>query len=85
VATAPRPLFDRERVIAAHTVRGLDDCFTAPLYGFTEVDDYWRRASAKPHLNAIRVPALVLNARSDPLVPGGSLPSPREVGAHVTL
>ena len=78
-------LFDRERLVAARTLRAFDDCFTAPLHGFTGVDDYWRRASAKPHLQAIRVPTLVLNARNDPLVPGGSLPGGHEVGAQVTL
>ena len=71
-------LFDRERLLAARTLRDFDDCFTAPLHGFAGVDDYWRRASAKPHLKAIRVPALVLNARNDPLVPGDSLPNPHE-------
>jgi uncharacterized protein len=78
-------LFDRERLIAAHTLHAFDECFTAPLHGFASADDYWRRASAKPHLDAIRVPALVLNARNDPLIPGDSLPYPREVGAYVTL
>jgi uncharacterized protein len=78
-------LFDRDRLIAARTLREFDDCFTAPLHGFASVGDYWRRASAKPHLAAIRVPALVLNALNDPLVPDVSLPHPHEVGAHVTL
>jgi predicted alpha/beta-fold hydrolase len=78
-------LFDRERLIAARTLHDFDDCFTAPLHGFAGVDDYWRRASAKPHLDAIRVPALVLNARNDPIIPGDSLPQAHEVGPHVTL
>jgi hypothetical protein len=78
-------LFDRERLIAARTLHDFDECFTAPLHGFANADDYWRRASAKPHLGAIRVPALLLNARNDPLIPGWSLPGPREAGAHVTL
>jgi len=78
-------LFDRERLIAARTLHDFDDCFTAPLHGFAGADDYWRRASAKPHLGAIRVPALVLNARNDPLVPHESLPQPHEVGPNVTL
>jgi predicted alpha/beta-fold hydrolase len=78
-------LFDRERLRAARTLREFDDCFTAPLHGFAGVDDYWRRASAKPHLGEIRVPALVLNARNDPMVPAASLPGRHEVGAHVTL
>jgi uncharacterized protein len=48
--------------------------FTAPLHGFRDTDDYWTRASAKPHLERIRVPALALNARNDPFVPAWSLP-----------
>ncbi|MBK5956898.1 alpha/beta hydrolase [Rhodoplanes elegans] len=78
-------LFDRERLLAARTLRAFDDCFTAPLHGFAGVEDYWRRASAKPHLAAIRVPTLVLNARNDPFVPGWSLPTRDQVGPHVTL
>jgi uncharacterized protein len=78
-------LFDRDRLIEARTLRDFDECFTAPLHGFADADDYWRRGSSKPHLKDIRVPALVLNARNDPLVPGSSLPRPDEAGAYVTL
>lgn len=78
-------LFDRERLLAARDIRAFDDVFTAPLHGFRGVEDYWRRASAKPHLARIRIPALVVNARNDPFVPGGSLPRTHEVGRHVTL
>lgn len=78
-------LFDRERVLAARTLYAFDDAFTAPLHGFRDVADYWERASAKPHLRRIRIPALVINARNDPFVPAASLPRPHEVGACVTL
>jgi uncharacterized protein len=78
-------LFDRERLLAARDLYEFDDVFTAPLHGFKDTDDYWARASAKPHLHAIRIPALVLNARNDPFVPHASLPQPHEVGAFVTL
>jgi predicted alpha/beta-fold hydrolase len=76
-------LFDRERLLAARTLYEFDNVFTAPLHGFKDTDDYWSRASAKPHLHRIRVPALALNACNDPFVPFGSLP--REGSAHVTL
>ncbi|MEI8325706.1 MAG: alpha/beta hydrolase, partial [Betaproteobacteria bacterium] len=62
-----------------------DDVFTAPLHGFKSVEDYWLRASAKPQLQRIRVPALLVNARNDPFVPASSLPRSNEVGANVTL
>ncbi|MEO7853016.1 MAG: alpha/beta fold hydrolase [Rubrivivax sp.] len=78
-------LFDREAVQATRTLYEFDNLFTAPLHGFRDTDDYWRRASAKPHLHQIRIPALVLNARNDPFVPGDSLPSAEQVGAFVSL
>ncbi|MDO8278868.1 MAG: alpha/beta fold hydrolase [Burkholderiaceae bacterium] len=78
-------LFDRERLLAARDLYDFDDVFTAPLHGFRNAEDYWERASAKPHLHRIRVPALVLNALNDPFVPAASLPASGQVGAHVTL
>ena len=78
-------LFDRERLLAARTLYEFDNVFTAPLHGFRDTDDYWARASAKPHLARIRVPTLALNARNDPFVPAASLPRPDAVGTHVTL
>lgn len=78
-------LFDRERLLRARDLYEFDNIFTAPLHGFRDTDDYWARASAKPHLASIRVPALVVNARNDPFVPADSLPGPHEVGAHVRL
>jgi predicted alpha/beta-fold hydrolase len=78
-------LFDRERLAAARDLREFDDVFTAPLHGFRGVDDYWGRASAKPHLHRIRIPALALNAANDPFVPAMSLPRAHETGRHVTL
>ena len=78
-------LFDRERLLAARDLYDFDNVFTAPLHGFRDTDDYWARGSAKPHLHRIRIPALVLNARNDPFLPGHHLPAAEAVGRHVTL
>jgi predicted alpha/beta-fold hydrolase len=78
-------LFDRERLHAARTLYEFDNVFTAPLHGFRDTDDYWARASAKPHVARIRVPTLALNARNDPFVPAHCLPALHEVGHFVTL
>ena len=78
-------LFDREALLAARDLYEFDNLFTAPLHGFRDTDDYWARASAKPVLRDIRVPALALNARNDPFVPAPSLPTAAEAGSHVTL
>ena len=78
-------LFDREKLLAARDLYEFDDIFTAPLHGFRNADDYYARASAKAHLQRIRIPALVLNAGNDPFVPAASLPAASEVGGHVTI
>ena len=78
-------LFDRQALLAARDLYAFDNVFTAPVHGFRNTEDYWQRASAKPLLHRIRVPALVVNARNDPFVPAASLPQAHEVGAWVTL
>ena len=78
-------LFNREHLLAARDLYEFDNIFTAPLHGFASTEDYWARASAKPHLHTIRIPALVVNARNDPFVPALSLPRQSEVGTQVTL
>ncbi len=78
-------LFDREALLQARDLYAFDNIFTAPVHGFRDTEDYWRRASAKPHLHRVAVPALLLNARNDPFVPAASLPRQGEVGIDVTL
>jgi uncharacterized protein len=62
-------LYDGAKVRAARTFREFDDTVTAPLHGYRDADDYWRRASSGPWLERVRVPTLVLNARNDPFLP----------------
>jgi predicted alpha/beta-fold hydrolase len=78
-------LFDGQALMAAHSLYAFDNVFTAPVHGFKNTDDYWMRASAKPGLCDICVPALILNARNDPFVPAWSLPQAHEVSQWVTL
>lgn len=78
-------LFKADALRATRDLYEFDNVFTAPLHGFRNTEDYWRRASAKPQLCQIRLPALVLNARNDPFVPASCLPRPRDVGRCVTL
>ena len=78
-------LFDRQALLAARDLYAFDNVFTAPLHGFRGSDDYYARASAKPLLPRIRIPALALNARNDPFVPAHSLPTAAQAGPAVTL
>ena len=76
-------LYDAAALGRARTLREFDDLVTAPLHGFRNTDDYWTRASSKPLLARIAVPALLVNARNDPFLPASALPSPAEVSAAV--
>ena len=78
-------LFDAEKLREVRTLYEFDQLVTAPLHGFSSTEDYWSRASAKPHLHRIRIPTLVLNARNDPFVPGASLPGAPQVSSFVSL
>lgn len=78
-------LFPRERLLAARDLFEFDNVFTAPLHGFRDTLDYWQRASAKPLLPRIAVPALLVNPLNDPFVPANSLPRTHEVGRTVCL
>lgn len=78
-------LFDRRRLLAARTLYDFDDVYTGPVHGYAGATDYWTRASAKPHLAEIRIPALLLNARNDPFFPAGNLPRPGQAAPNVRL
>ena len=78
-------LFDRDALLAARDLYAFDNVFTGPIHGFKGADDYWKRASAKPYLGQVAVPALVLNPLNDPFIPVASLPQPADISRHVTL
>ncbi len=51
------------------TIWEFDDKFTAPLFDFGTAANYYSTQSASRFLHSIRVPALILTAKDDPLVP----------------
>lgn len=67
------------------TFRRFDDALTAPLHGYAGVDDYYARASCRPALPGIRVPAHVLCAADDPFFTPAILPDEAELAPGTTL
>lgn len=78
-------LFDARRMQQAINLYQFDDAVTAPIHGFAGADDYWRRASAKPWLKSIAVPALAVNPKNDPFLPASHLPTRAETSPCVRL
>ena len=56
-----------------------DGKVTAPLNGFSDVHDYYRRASSRYYLRENRTPTLIIHASDDPFVFSHSLPSADEL------
>jgi uncharacterized protein len=67
----------------ARTFAAYDAAVTAPLFGFVDAADYWRRASSLPYLARIARPTLLINALDDPFVPRHGLPAPSQLSPAV--
>lgn len=61
-------------VRGARTIRAFDDALTAPLHGFVDAGDYYRRSSSTHFLEEIRVPTLLLHSMDDPFLPPSAVP-----------
>jgi hypothetical protein len=62
-------LFALEHLDGVKTVYEFDDKFTAPAFGFGTADNYYATQSSNQFLERIQVPALLVHAKDDPLVP----------------
>ena len=78
-------LLDADKIKAAKTIHDIDNAVTVVLYGAKDAEDYYAKNAAKPWLNQIRLPTLILNAKNDPFIPAETLPTAAEVSEFVTL
>lgn len=63
---AVRPgLIDAEGVEQLRDLYAFDGRYTAPIHGYASPEEYWRATSCLSYLSAIRLPALIANARND--------------------
>ena len=66
------------------TFRQFDDRFTAPLHGFRDALDYWRRSSSRQYLSGIDRRTCIINAANDPFLGPRCYPV-QEVRANESL
>jgi len=79
-------LAGRDGIHGVRTLKEFDERITAPLHGFADAEDYWAKASSLQYLKDIRVPALLLSARNDPLLAEPSFPVELAQGSeHIHL
>ncbi len=73
------------RLRSLNSFRRFDDAVTAPLHGFADAQDYYRRCSSRPFLRHIQVPTLILHAEDDPFMTPEVVPRAHELAPAVTL
>jgi len=66
--------WDLEHVFTSRTVREFDSRFTAKMFGYKSVAEYYGACRLHSKVGAIKVPTLALNAEDDPFQPGDSIP-----------
>ncbi|PYQ48598.1 MAG: hypothetical protein DMF78_20840, partial [Acidobacteria bacterium] len=66
-------LYEAGRERGVRSIREYDDRITAPYGGYPSADEYYRASSAGPLLGALALPALLLAAVDDPMVPADSV------------
>jgi predicted alpha/beta-fold hydrolase len=59
-----------EDVKRMSSFRHYDGTIIVPMHGFSDVDEYYAAASAGPLLDRVTLPALLVHAEDDPMVPG---------------
>jgi len=67
-------LLDVDKIQRAKTFYEFDSFATAPMHGFDDAHDYWKKNSCGQFLPHIRRPALLLVSADDPFNPGHTLP-----------
>lgn len=61
-------VLDLQGLERIRTFREFDDRFTAPLNGFRDAAEYWRKSSSRQFLAGIRRQTCILNAANDPFL-----------------
>jgi len=62
-------LYTLEHLAKIRTIYDFDDLYTAKFFGFGTAANYYSTQSSNQYLEKIRVPALVVIAKDDPIVP----------------
>jgi len=69
-------------VKSARTMWEFDDAVTAPMHGFADAADYYKRSSSMRFLSEVRVRTLLFSAINDPFLPRSVFEEVRAIAAR---
>lgn len=74
---------NKEQLKQLDTFYLFDDKVTAPLHGFTGVNEYYQQSSGLAYLQYITKPTLVIHAKDDPFMTADVIPNPNQLSSMV--
>jgi predicted alpha/beta-fold hydrolase len=81
-----RKELDTSKLRMIRSLTEFDDCYTAPLHGFKDANDYYDQCSSIRFVNNIKKPTLIINTLNDPFLSKECFPtSLLENHPYVTL
>lgn len=57
-----------DALLKAKSFKEFDELYTAPVFGFSSAQDYWKKASSKQYLPKIHKPTLLISSKDDPFL-----------------
>lgn len=79
------PTIDISKLNKISTMYELDELITAPMHGFSGVDEYYSVSSSRQYLRSICVPTLILHSKDDPLISEDAIPKIEEISSKIEL
>jgi predicted alpha/beta-fold hydrolase len=64
----PEYKVDKDLLFKAKVFKDFDELYTAPVFGFSNAEDYWEKASSKPYLSNIEKPTILITSEDDPFL-----------------
>lgn len=70
----PEMVLDKEAILNSKNFQDFDNYFTAPVNGFKDAEDYWKKNSCKQFLGTIKIPSLLITSEDDPFLSKSCIP-----------
>jgi predicted alpha/beta-fold hydrolase len=75
----------KQSLLSIKTLCDFDEQITAPLHGFANAKEYYKKSSSRQYLRQILTPTLIIHALDDPFMTPDILPTPQELPSDVLL
>ncbi len=73
------------KLMSINTIREYDELITAPLYGFDDADDYYRKTSCRLFLKGITNKTVIIHSKDDPFMSSNAIPKQAELSKTTQL